>query len=48
MAEIDGLETPTDQLEVLRSLLQVGVKLTAIRDFSEMLDLILKEIREGD
>ncbi len=46
MAEIDGLETPTDQLEVLRSLLQVGVKLTAIRDFSEMLDLILKEVRK--
>jgi len=44
--ETSGLTNAHDNPEVLRSLLQVGVNLTAIEDLAEMLELILQELRK--
>ena len=46
MVETVQIETPHEDPEVLRSLLQVGINLTAVKELPKMLELILHEVRK--
>ena len=46
MAQTDNTEVAHEDPDVLRSLLQVGVSLSAVEDVPKMLDMILREVRK--
>ncbi len=46
MEEVARLEVTPEDPQVLHSLLQIGVNLTAVEDLPKMLDMILQEVRK--